>query len=82
MNTQSIPVAVGAPDPELRTSPIMEEMDEDHDVLAQESENTDACYFNGVVYARGDFVCTGSGELLRCEQGMWVQVGTCDPDNP
>lgn len=82
MTTQRTPEAVGAPDPELKTSPIMEEMDEDYDVLAQEAENTAVCYFNGVAYTRGHYVCTGSGELLRCDGGVWVQVGTCDPDNP
>ena len=82
MTTHPNPISVGAPDPELRTSPIMEEMDEDHEVLAQETtEEANTCYFNNVAYPSGDFVCTGSGELLRCEQGMWVQVGTCDPDN-
>lgn len=82
MATPSMPVSVGAPDPEAKTSPIVEEMNEDADVVTLEAEDTGVCYFNGVAYARGDLVCTGSGELLRCEQGMWVQAGSCDPDNP
>ncbi|KAF0192773.1 MAG: hypothetical protein FD165_543 [Gammaproteobacteria bacterium] len=82
MTTQHHPESVGAPDPELRTSPIMEEMDEDREVLAQEAEDTGVCYFNDIAYTLGNYVCTGSGELLRCDGGMWVQVGSCDPDNP
>ena len=72
---------VGAPDPELKNSPIMEELDEDYEVFAQEVEETGVCYFNGTVFHRGDFVCSGSGELLRCERGVWVREGTCDPEN-
>ncbi|MEJ2060841.1 MAG: hypothetical protein P8Y64_10200 [Gammaproteobacteria bacterium] len=74
--------SVGAPDPELRNSPIMEETDEDFEVLAQETDELPVCYFNSTAYAHGTFVCSGSGELLRCEKGVWVRSGGCDPDNP
>ena len=76
------PAQVGAPDPDLRNSPIMEETDEDYEVFAQESDELPGCYFNGVSYKIGDYVCSGSGELLRCEQGVWLREGTCDPENP
>ena len=72
---------VGAPDPELTTSPIVEETDEDYEVAAQETEGLSSCYFNNTSYPSGTFVCSGSGELLRCEAGLWVREGTCDPEN-
>jgi hypothetical protein len=73
---------VGAPQPEARTSPIMEETDEDFVMMAQSQEEQPCCYFNNVAYDDGNFVCSGSGELLRCEKGVWVMEGGCDPDNP
>lgn len=75
------PRNVGAPDPELRTSPIVEETDEDFEVAAQEVGEDALCYFNDQSYAHGAFVCSGS-VLLRCERGAWVREGGCDPDNP
>lgn len=82
MTTPHQPVAVGSPDPELKTSPILEEMDEEFDVLAQEVEDLPTCYFNNVAYDDGTYACSGSGEMLRCEKGIWVNKGGCDPDNP
>ncbi len=73
---------VGAPDPELKTSPIMEGTDYSAEDLAQEVEEQPVCYFNNISYKNGAYVCSGSGELLRCDKGIWVQVGSCDPDNP
>ena len=82
MTTVQTPIAVGAPDPEHKTSPILDEYDEDFPILAQQIEELPVCYFNSVAYDDGTFVCIGSGELLRCEKGIWVQEGSCDPDNP
>ena len=73
--------SVGSPDPELKNSPIMEESDTDFDVLAQEIEKGPVCYFNDASFALGDYVCSGSGELLHCQDGIWVREGSCDPDN-
>ena len=82
MSTHKNPVFVGAPNPELKTSPILEPMDEEVGVLAQEVEGLEVCYFNGQSFHSGDYVCSGTGALLRCENGMWAEVGSCDPDNP
>lgn len=76
------PIQVGAPDPELNTSPILEEFDEEFPALAQQFDELPVCYFNNVAYDTGTFVCSGTGELLRCEKGVWVLEGSCDPDNP
>lgn len=72
---------VGALDPELKNSPVMEETDEETEYLAQEIEDLPACFFNGVSYPSGQYVCSGSTELLQCNKGVWVQTGTCDPEN-
>jgi hypothetical protein len=80
--TGTVPlIHVGAPDPELMNSPILTETDEDFEFAAQEHEELPLCYFNGVGYRQGTLVCSGSSELLRCDNGTWVLDGTCDPDN-
>jgi hypothetical protein len=68
---------VGAPDPELKTSPIVDE-----DEYEQPAPDLEAgvCYFNDVAYPIGQFVRSGS-ELLRCEErGVWVREGEMRPD--
>ena len=66
---------VGAPDPELKTSPIFDGSEEDMS-LDQELE-TGVCYFNNETFSIGSYVCSGN-ELLRCEgRGIWVREGAC-----
>ena len=72
---------VGSLDPELKNSPIMEETDPETSALGQEVDDLPVCYYNNVSYPSGQYVCSGSAELLQCRKGVWVQVGTCDPDN-
>jgi hypothetical protein len=72
---------VGAPDPELRNSLVVEDSDYDFDVRGQEILETGICYFNGQHYVESTYVCSGD-ELLRCEKGVWVRMGSCDPVNP
>ncbi len=74
---------VGAPDPELRTSPIVEhsageELEPvDPGVQPDEPVESGVCYFNGEAYPVGQYVCAGD-ELLRCERGgVWVRKGSC-----
>lgn len=67
---------VGAPDPELRNSPIFDYADFESTSLDMELE-TGACYFNNVRYPIGEYVCSGN-ELLRCEErGVWMREGSC-----
>lgn len=82
MKSHTKPPTVGAQDPEKKNSPIMEDTDDDFEALAQEIDGLDVCYFNNVRYTNGEYVCSGSGELLHCENGIWVREGSCDPDNP
>lgn len=76
------PIQVGSADPELKTSLIIDETDEEFETLAQAVEEFPVCYFNSITYADGEYVCSGSGELLHCRGGVWVHEGSCDPDNP
>jgi hypothetical protein len=56
-------------------------MDEDAENLKQEVVGEPTCLFNDCSYAQGSHICSG-GTLLRCDYGIWLQVGSCDPDNP
>lgn len=63
---------VGAPDPELETSPIVGEDDE---LEVEPNVPGGRCVFNGVAYGIGDSVLSGS-EWLHCEApGVWVREG-------
>ena len=67
---------VGAPDPELRNSPIVDYDIEELEFTDYETD-TGFCHFNGVAYKVGTFVCSGN-ELLKCEEGdVWVRKGSC-----
>lgn len=68
---------VGAPDPELRNSPIF---DEYGDVSLDLELETGACYFNNTLYPVGQYLLSGS-ELLHCElRGVWVRKGDMRPE--
>ena len=69
---------VGAPDPEMRNSPIFDESSAEFLSLDLELE-TGVCYFNDESYPIGQYVCSGD-ELLHCEErGVWVRKGNCEP---
>jgi Protein of unknown function (DUF1496) len=72
---------VGDQDPELKNSPIALESDEDTEALREEIEDAAICYFNNETFRNGALVQSGS-LMLRCERGIWVPVGSSDPDNP
>ena len=72
---------VGAPDPAKRTSTIVEETDEAFEAVTQELSENLVCYFNDKAYDDREYICSGD-ELLRCENGAWIRMGSCDPDNP
>lgn len=74
-------VDVGAPDPELNTSPIAEDIDEETEVLRQEVPGEPVCYYNDKSYATGDYVKSGTA-VLKCDYGIWIPAGPADPDNP
>lgn len=72
---------VGAIDPELKTSPVVEEMAEDADAIRQIAPVDDVCLFNGVAFKTGEYVRSGT-MILECRHGLWVEIGPADPRNP
>lgn len=67
---------VGAPDPELQTSPILDDVDLEG-YSTDVDEGAGCCFFNDSSFALGAFVCSGN-ELLRCEGlGVWIREGSC-----
>ncbi len=67
---------VGAPDPELRNSPIIDDSEYDEQAGSRDLELEEGvCYFNGAAYPIGTYVQSGS-ELLQCTGGgVWVRSG-------
>ena len=64
---------VGAPDPELRSSLILDAWDRGELSLDAELES-DACYFNNQRCDIGNYVHSGD-ELLHCtDRGIWIKV--------
>jgi hypothetical protein len=78
--TQHI-IDVGAPDPELNTSPIDDESGDDVDTLRQQVPGEAVCYFNDKSYHNGSYVKSGTS-ILKCDYGIWIPAGPGDPDNP
>jgi hypothetical protein len=72
---------VGAPDPELRNSPIAAEEDEETEVVRQQAPGAAQCYFNNTPYPHGAYVASGS-QVLRCSYGVWIDSGSADSRNP
>jgi hypothetical protein len=67
----------GAPDPERKTSPILDEYEE---VSLDMELEAGVCYFNDLAYAIGQYVRSGS-DLLQCEgRGVWVRKGEMRPE--
>jgi hypothetical protein len=69
---------LGAPDPELKNSPIV---DEDEEPSLDLQPETGVCYFHDVAYSLGQYVLSGS-ELLRCtDRGAFgFAPGNAGPD--
>ncbi|MGB5457400.1 MAG: DUF1496 domain-containing protein [Gammaproteobacteria bacterium] len=72
---------VGVADPELNTSPIADEADDETEVLRQEMPGEPVCYFNNKRYKTGDYIKSGTS-ILKCDYGIWIPAGPADPDNP
>lgn len=66
---------VGSPQPDLETSPIVNEEDADVEPVGTPG----MCRYNGATYGFGERVLCGS-EVLRCEApGLWVREGELRP---
>lgn len=71
---------VGAPDPELKNSPIVDDAELDEHAGSRDLELEEGmCFFNGMQYPIGTYVLSGS-ELLQCSgRGVWVNMGEKRP---
>lgn len=65
-------IHVGAPDPEAKNSPIVGPMDDEFELTGIAEEHR-GCYFNNTSYDYGTFLESGGGELLYCENGVWIK---------
>src|SRR3982751_3260873 len=67
---------VGAPDPELKNSLVLDEFESDEHAGPRDTDvEQGACYFNGREYPVGTYVQSGS-EILQCtERGAWIRKG-------
>ncbi|UCB55029.1 MAG: DUF1496 domain-containing protein [Thiotrichales bacterium] len=81
MNEFEHAVDVGAPDPELNTSPIADEGDDETEDLRQEVPGEPVCYFNDQSFKTGAYIKSGTA-ILKCDYGIWIPAGPSDPDNP
>lgn len=73
---------VGAQDPELKNSPIVEEtLEEDLALRQQVPAEQSFCYFNDESFPQNTVVKSGT-VMLRCDRGIWVTAGPGDPENP
>lgn len=69
------PPQVGPVDPERRNSPIQSDPEQSFELLREQvGDETAACLFNDVSYEDGEVVASGA-TLLRCESGIWVELG-------
>ena len=66
-------VDLGAPDPELRNSPIIPNIGDEREIIDTEIPEERICYFNGGSYTHGDYIKSGTAILL-CDRGAWVEA--------
>ncbi|HYL25072.1 MAG TPA: hypothetical protein VEV21_11825 [Burkholderiales bacterium] len=71
---------LGAPDPELNNSPIIDDAEYDEHATGPDLEFEEgACYFNGQSFPIGACILSGS-EVLECSgRGVWVSKGEKRP---
>jgi len=72
---------VGAPDPERRNSPIQYDPEQPLEFVHEAADQVAGCYFNDQFHAEGSLILSGS-TYLRCEHGVWAEVGTSAPVPP
>lgn len=67
---------VGAPDLELKNSPIVDHSEfDDSDAMPDVELESGACCFNGQDFAIGALVRSGSDVLECAPRGVWVRKG-------
>jgi hypothetical protein len=77
---ESLP-QLGAPDPELKNSPIIDEAEYDEHEASPDLEiEQGVCYFNGEAFRIGQYVRSGSEVLLCSGRGVWIRQGEKRPE--
>jgi hypothetical protein len=79
VQTRPLP-QLGAPDPELKNSPIIDEAAcDEHAPTAEIELEKGVCYFNNEDFPIGTWVQSGD-EVLQCSgRGVWVRKGEQRP---
>ena len=74
------PPQLGAPDPERKNSPIIDESEYDEHEASPDLEIEEGvCYFNDEAFEIGQVVMSGS-EVLQCsDKGVWLRKGERRP---
>lgn len=73
MNTSKHLVDLGAPDPDLKNSPVILDIDDEREIIETEIPEERVCYFNGESYSHGSYI-KSSTIVLQCDRGAWVEA--------
>lgn len=77
MTKRNHPIDVGAPLPDLQTSAIISDIDDEREMIDAEIPEERLCYFNGVVYPHGTYIKSGT-LIMQCDRGAWVETEAKD----
>ena len=72
MSIMKQPIDVGAPQPDLQTSPILSDFDDEREMIEAQIPEERLCHFNGVIYPHGTHIKSGT-LILECDRGAWVE---------
>lgn len=70
---------VGSQDPTLPNSPILGALAGEEPAPEMDETLPLACQFNGDRYTHGSYVRSGD-TFLRCEHGVWTDIGPTAPE--
>ena len=68
-------IDVGAPVPDMKTSPIFLDMEDERQIIEAEIPEERVCYFNDKSYPHDTYI-KSTGTILRCDRGAWVEADT------
>lgn len=70
---------LGTPDPNLRTSPILQPVELEPPPTVDDNTTLPVCFFNGEEFDHGSYIRSGD-TVLRCEGGVWAALPRDDDD--
>jgi hypothetical protein len=71
------PIDLGSPNPELKNSPIINNINDEQEMIEPEIPEERICYFNGESYAHGTYIKSGT-IILQCDRGAWIEADMPD----